>query len=105
MSNKSTNCYGIDNGVAISVTGFVGFTEDTRNGAEVGKPIFISSWSQYLEYFVAPNSDGYTDFNAQLPVAVHDHFRNGGGSCYVVSIGTQLPETSASTPEVNLSKG
>ncbi|BAY13735.1 phage tail sheath family protein [Calothrix sp. NIES-2098] len=78
-------------GVSTAVGGFVGFTEDIRDGAELFKPMLITNWTQYLNYFARPNSDGFTDFNAYLPFAVYGYFMNGGGRCWVTSIGTQLP--------------
>ncbi|KAF3889259.1 MULTISPECIES: phage tail sheath family protein [Nostocales] len=87
-------------GVSTAVAGFVGFTEDVRNGAEVFKPTLITNWTQYLNYFARPNSDGFTDFNAYLPFAVYGFFLNGGGRCWIASIGTQLPNaTKLTTPE------
>ncbi len=80
-------------GVQTNIAGFIGFTEDVRSGAEQFKPMLVSSWSQYLEYFAKQDSDGYTDFNAYLPFAVNGWFLNGGGRCWVTSIGTQLPGT------------
>lgn len=80
-------------GVSTAVGGFVGFTEDIRGGAELFKPMLITNWTQYLNYFSRPNSDGFTDFNAYLPFAVYGYFMNGGGRCWVTSIGTQLPGT------------
>lgn len=78
-------------GVSTAVAGFVGFTEEIRAGAELFKPMLITNWTQYLNYFSRPNSDGFTDFNAYLPFAVYGYFMNGGGRCWVTSIGTQLP--------------
>lgn len=78
-------------GVSLSVGGFVGFTEDVRGDAELFKPMMVTNWSQYLECFGKPGSDGFTDFNAYLPFAVQGWFANGGGRCWVVSIGTKLP--------------
>lgn len=83
-------------GIATNVAGFVGFTEDIRNEAEIFKPMLVTNWSQYLQYFGRPNSDGFTDFNAYLPFAVNGFFLNGGGRCWIVSIGTSLP---GSTPQ------
>ncbi|MGA9379939.1 MAG: phage tail sheath family protein, partial [Phormidium sp.] len=80
-------------GISMSVAGFIGFTEDIRGDAELFKPIMITNWNQYVEYFAKPNSDGFTDFNAYLPFAVYGWFLNGGGRCWVTSIGTQLPGT------------
>lgn len=78
-------------GVSTSVAGFIGFTEDIRGGAELFKPMLVTSWTQYLEYFARRNSNGFTDFDAYLPFAVRGYFLNGGGRCWVTSIGTQLP--------------
>lgn len=85
-------------GVQTNVAGFIGFTEDVRNGAEISKPMLITTWSQYQYYFARPNSDGFTDFNAYLPFAVYGYFLNGGGRCWVTSIGTQLPGSAAPAP-------
>jgi uncharacterized protein len=78
-------------GISMSVAGFVGFTEDIRGGAELFKPMLITSWNQYLEYFGKQGSDGFTDFDAYLPFSVYGWFLNGGGRCWVTSIGTSLP--------------
>ncbi|MCW5315434.1 phage tail sheath family protein [Nostoc sp. KVJ3] len=78
-------------GVSTAVAGFVGFTEDVRGGAELYKPMLVTTWTQYLNYFARPNSDGFTDFNAYLPFSVYGYFMNGGGRCWITSIGTQLP--------------
>ncbi|MFB2835637.1 phage tail sheath family protein [Floridanema evergladense] len=84
-------------GVQTNIAGFIGFTEAIRNGAELGKPMLITSWNQYMEYFARENSDGFTDFNAYLPFAVNGWFLNGGARCWVVSIGTSLPKTAEET--------
>ncbi|PSB65841.1 phage tail protein [Chroococcidiopsis cubana CCALA 043] len=84
-------------GVNTAVAGFIGFTESVRNGAQIGRAMLVTNWTQYLNYFAAPNSDGYTDFNAYLPFAVYGYFNNGGRLCYITSIGTQLPGTSQPT--------
>ncbi|MEO8890590.1 MAG: phage tail sheath subtilisin-like domain-containing protein, partial [Coleofasciculaceae cyanobacterium] len=78
-------------GVPTAIAGFVGFTEDIRAGAELFKPMLVTTWNQYLQYFGRVNSDGFTNFNAYLPFAVYGWFLNGGGRCWVTSIGTQLP--------------
>jgi phage tail sheath protein FI len=78
-------------GVSTAVAGFVGFTESIRDNAELFKPMLVTNWTQYLNYFANPNSDGFTDFDAYLPFAVYGYFMNGGGRCWVTSIGTQLP--------------
>ncbi|QJB28763.1 phage tail sheath family protein [Limnospira fusiformis] len=78
-------------GVPTAVAGFVGFTEDIRGGAEPFKPMLVTSWKQYLEYFGRTNSDGFTDFGAYLPFSVYGWFLNGGGRCWITSMGTGLP--------------
>lgn len=82
-------------GVGTAIAGFVGFTEDVRGGAELYRPMMVTTWNQYLEYFGKPNSDGFTDFGAYLPFAVYGWFLNGGGRCWVTSIGNRLPGTPA----------
>lgn len=80
-------------GVNMSVPGFIGFTEDIKGDAEPFKPMLVTNWAQFCEYFGKPNSDGFTDYGAYLPFAVRGWFDNGGGRCWVTSIGTQLPGT------------
>jgi uncharacterized protein len=91
-------------GISLSVGGFIGFSEDVRGDAELFKPIMITNWNQYQEYFAKPGSDGFTDFNAYLPFAVQGWFLNGGGRCWVTSIGTKLPGTAPPAPEETASK-
>lgn len=98
-------------GVSLSVAGFVGFTEDVRGDAELFEPILITSWGQYLENFAKAGSDGFVKFDgrdrkpcwAYLPFAVKGWFENGGGRCWVVSIGTKLPipDEEPPSPEEN----
>ena len=82
-------------GISMSVAGFVGFSEDVRGDADLFKPLLITNWNQYLDCFGKPGSDGFTDFDAYLPFAVQGWFQNGGGRCWVVSIGTKLPGSMA----------
>ena len=91
-------------GVSMSVAGFIGFTEDVRGDAELFEPMMITNWAQYLEFFGKPGSDGFTDFGAYLPFAVQGWFLNGGGRCWVVSIGTQLPGTPKPAASENATK-
>jgi len=88
-------------GVSLSVAGFVGFTEDIRGDAELFKPMLITSWSQYVESFGKPGSPapGFTSFGAYLPFCVQGWFDNGGGRCWVVSIGTCPPGADTPPPE------
>jgi uncharacterized protein len=91
-------------GVSLSVPGFIGFTEDVRGDAEVFQPMMVTTWDQYLEYFGKPGSDGFTDFDAYLPFAVYGWFLNGGGRCWVSSIGTKLPGSEPPPPEKTATK-
>lgn len=93
-------------GVQTNIAGFIGFTEAVRGGAEIGKPMLITSWNQYLEYFSKEGSDGFAQFSFQsrdyyayLPFAVNGWFLNGGARCWVVSIGTQLPKPASETTQ------
>jgi uncharacterized protein len=85
-------------GISMSVAGFIGFTEDVRGGAELFKPMLITSWNQYLDYFGKQGSDGFTDFDAYLPFSIYGWFLNGGGRCWVTSLGTQLPGEQSEIP-------
>jgi uncharacterized protein len=78
-------------GVSTAIAGFIGFTEDVRGGAELFKPMLVTTWTQFQNYFARPGSDGFTEFNAYLPFAVYGYFLNGGGRCWIASVGTQLP--------------
>ena len=85
-------------GVQTNIGAFIGFTEAIRNGAEIGKPMLITNWNQYLDYFAKENSDGFTDFDAYLPFSVNGWFLNGGARCWVVSIGTRIPKSGQEQP-------
>ena len=85
-------------GISMSVAGFIGFTEDVRGGAELFKPMLVTSWNQYVEYFGKQGSDGFTDFDAYLPFSIYGWFLNGGGRCWVTSLGTQLPGMQSEAP-------
>ncbi|MGB3691296.1 MAG: phage tail sheath C-terminal domain-containing protein [Spirulinaceae cyanobacterium] len=91
-------------GLSMSVAGFIGFTEDVRGDAELFKPMMVTNFDQFREYFAKPGSDGFTDFDAYLPFAVQGWFLNGGGRCWVTSIGTKLPGTPAPAPEETATK-
>ncbi|EKU98709.1 phage tail sheath protein FI [Leptolyngbya sp. PCC 7375] len=91
-------------GVSMSVAGFIGFTEDVRGDAELFEPMMVTNWAQYLEFFSKPGSDGFTDFGAYLPFAVQGWFLNGGGRCWVVSVGTKLPGTPKPAASENATK-
>lgn len=93
-------------GVQTNIAGFIGFTEAVQGGAEIGKPMLVTTWNQYLEYFGKDGSDGFAqfrhdsrDYYAYLPFAVNGWFLNGGARCWVISIGTQLPKSASDTTQ------
>lgn len=65
--------------VGTAVAALVGWTEKAE---ELGKPILITNWSQFLQKF-----GGFVP-GAYLPYAVYGYFQNGGSRCYVVSLKT-----------------
>ncbi len=103
-------------GVGTSVAAFIGFTERAEetggNGAGprslINQATMVTNWNQYTQKF------GEFVEGAFLPHAVYGYFANGGGRCYVVSVGAlgtvedpsqakparaQLPTTSDASAE------
>lgn len=102
--------------VATAVPAFIGYTEHADNGGKslLNKPFRITSFSEYLRYFggapeykfqFAKQADGATDApdisikgtnyslvrqstQYRLFDAMKFFFQNGGGPCYIVSVGT-----------------
>ncbi len=73
-------------GVSTSTVGFVGITE---TGSEYrDKPVFISSWGNFVEKF-----GRYTSTAPYMAPAVFSFFANGGTRCYVVSVETDYVGT------------
>ncbi|NVO10593.1 MAG: phage tail sheath subtilisin-like domain-containing protein [Bacteroidales bacterium] len=102
--------------VATAIPAFIGYTEDhTRNKESVlNKPVRILSMLEYTEIFGGPFTE---EFSAKLtgsstkledtsieisqktaPYSLYYHlrmyFENGGGPCYIVSIGTYASKAS-----------
>ena len=99
--------------VATAVPAFIGYTQKADNGGKslLNKPFRITSFSEYLQYFGGPPqykfqlskvTDGSaadisirgTDYHLvrqgtvfRLFDAMKFFFQNGGGPCYIVSIG------------------
>lgn len=75
-------------GVATSVTAFIGFTSKAEKvkpdgittESILGTPTLITNWGQYEQLFGSFHEDAY------LPYAVRGFFDNGGTRCYVVSV-------------------
>ncbi|EIV92968.1 phage tail sheath subtilisin-like domain-containing protein [Frankia sp. QA3] len=81
-------------GVGTAVAAFVGFTaRGPRNEA-----VRLANWGQYVQVF------GDLVPGAYLPLAVFQYFNNGGGACYVVSVGAG-GEGAAAGPVGQLTSG
>ena len=65
-------------GVGTAVAAFVGLAER----GPVNEPLLVTNWTQFTQSF------GEFVPGAYLAHAVYGYFLNGGGSCYVVRIGT-----------------
>ncbi len=65
-------------GVGTAVAAFVGFTEK----GPANEPTLVTNWTQFTKAF--------GDFveGSYLPHAVYGYFLNGGGSAYVVRVGS-----------------
>ena len=112
--------------VSTAVPAFVGYTEKAQRTTEndlLGKPIKIYSMTEFQQYFGGPQSDYGTTQNDRLHAdittggdattvtiseprltyllhyAMKMYFDNGGGQCYMVSIGTYK----TSNPVIELS--
>ncbi len=104
-------------GAATSIPAFIGFTEKAINPATlqpITNPQHITSYLEYQSYFGGPdpskitaNIETYpnsTNISLSVPdpvpqflmaYAIQMFFQNGGGSCYIVSIGSYSDSTSA----------
>lgn len=78
--------------IGTSLTAFIGITEEAKmrktgsqgaNGTAeslVNKATLVANWTQFTRSF-----GGFAN-GAYLPDAVYNHFTNGGGPCYIVSL-------------------
>ena len=64
-----------------SIGAFVGITAR----GPVGKPVFITSWSDFVKKFAEGLSTPFMR-TSDLALAVYGFFKNGGSSCYVVRV-------------------
>jgi phage tail sheath protein FI len=74
-------------GVATSVAAFIGFAP----AGPANKPIRVTSWLDFSRVFGDPDPNVKTGPylpHAYLAHAVNGFFSNGGGTCYVVRLGT-----------------
>jgi phage tail sheath protein FI len=79
-------------GVGTAVAAFVGLAETGPFNA----PTMVTNWSQYTQNFGGFVEDTY------LSQAVYGYFLNGGGSCYVVRIGSDGSNGAAPTAQGEL---
>ncbi|SDD75192.1 phage tail sheath family protein [Actinokineospora iranica] len=70
-------------GVGTAVAAFVGFAEQ----GPFHEPTLVTNWNQFTQHFGGFSEDAY------LPHAVYGYFANGGGSAYIVRVGSATQET------------
>lgn len=70
-------------GVGTSTAGFIGLTE---KGPVVGKPEFITSFSDYMRIYGGYLPESKFGDKRYLPYAVESFFANGGSKCYVMRV-------------------
>jgi phage tail sheath protein FI len=99
--------------VGTAIPAFVGYTQKAMAGKRslLNTPMRISSLVEYLSYFggapktlftVEPEGDGYSvninpGSSYLLFRSIQLFYANGGGTCYVVSVGNYSDEVSAKT--------
>jgi hypothetical protein len=94
--------------VATSIPAFVGYTEKAAQGMKslANNPTRVSSWAEFAQYFgdspttqYEVKSDGslttVTATRYLLADSLRLFFANGGGACYVVSVGNYSDPASA----------
>lgn len=70
-------------GVGTSTAGFIGLAE---KGPVVGKPQFVTSFSDYMRIYGGYLSESKYGDKRYLPYAVESFFINGGTKCYVMRV-------------------
>ena len=119
--------------VETAIPAFIGYTAKARRDGEdrVGRPTRITSLLEYQEYFGGPESETAIlvsveressggkitkeIWTASLPdataskhimyYALQSYFDNGGGPCYIVSVGGYLGTVGADIPQAALLAG
>lgn len=85
-------------GVGTSTAGFIGLAE---KGPVVGKPQFVTSFSDYMRIFGGYLSESKFGDKRFLPYAVESFFTNGGSKCYVMRVApTGARAAAGKTPAV-----
>ena len=67
--------------VSSSTGGFMGIAERGK----INKPVFISSWNDYLREFASGMASPFMQ-NSDLAYSVYGFFQNGGKRCYVMRV-------------------
>lgn len=70
-------------GVGTSTAGFIGLAE---KGNVIGKPQFVTSFSDYLRIYGGYLTESKYGDKRYLPYAVEHFFLNGGSKCYVMRV-------------------
>lgn len=70
-------------GVGTSTAGFIGLAE---KGPVIGKPQFVTSFSDYMRIYGGYLSESKYGEKRYLPYAVENFFVNGGSKCYVMRV-------------------
>lgn len=70
-------------GVGTSTAGFIGLAE---KGPVVGKPQFVTSFSDYMRIYGGYLSESKYGDKRYLPYAVESFFINGGTKCYIMRV-------------------
>ncbi len=70
-------------GVGTSTAGFIGLAE---KGPVVGKPQFVTSFSDYMRIYGGHLTESRYGDKRYLPYAVEHFFINGGSKCYVMRV-------------------
>ncbi|WP_026184021.1 phage tail sheath subtilisin-like domain-containing protein [Desulfitobacterium hafniense] len=70
-------------GVGTSTAGFIGLAE---KGNVIGKPQFVTSFSDYLRIYGGYLTESKYGNKRYLPYAVEHFFLNGGSKCYVMRV-------------------
>lgn len=101
-----------------AIPAFIGITEKAVNGTEslLNKPWKITSMTEFQQYFggapladfkINPGEDGKLTINEPtVPFTLYYQmlmfFANGGGTCYIVSVGDYDKDTALNKDEVNI---
>jgi phage tail sheath protein FI len=85
-------------GVGTSTAGFIGLAE---KGPVIGKPQFVTSFSDYMRIFGSYLSESKYGDKRYLPYAVENFFINGGSKCYVMRVApSDAKPASGKTPAI-----